>query len=155
MWEPRRLTTLWASTACHGDSFTLFTFTLRCFHVRVEHREIGVTKHGDDSRKISAQFMLILIIFHEEYKLWGSLFWVVVRSARNTLLDWRFWVVKPCISKRSRDSAGFLRVLLFCPEVRGDIFRRNVELYPIYTTFQRRNPYSSLPITANIKSADK
>jgi hypothetical protein len=25
MWEPRRLTTLWASTACHRDSFT-FTF---------------------------------------------------------------------------------------------------------------------------------
>jgi hypothetical protein len=22
MWEPRRLTTLWASTACHRDSFT-------------------------------------------------------------------------------------------------------------------------------------
>jgi hypothetical protein len=26
MWEPRRLTTLWASTACYRDSFT-FTFT--------------------------------------------------------------------------------------------------------------------------------
>jgi hypothetical protein len=25
MWEPRRLTTLWASTACYRDSFT-FTF---------------------------------------------------------------------------------------------------------------------------------
>jgi hypothetical protein len=24
MWEPRRLTTLWASTACYGASFTLF-----------------------------------------------------------------------------------------------------------------------------------
>jgi hypothetical protein len=23
MWEPRRLTTVWASTACYGDSFTL------------------------------------------------------------------------------------------------------------------------------------
>jgi hypothetical protein len=23
MWEPRRLTTLWASTACYRDSFTL------------------------------------------------------------------------------------------------------------------------------------
>jgi hypothetical protein len=26
MWEPRRLTTIWASTACYRDSFT-FTFT--------------------------------------------------------------------------------------------------------------------------------
>jgi hypothetical protein len=27
MWEPRRLTALWASTACYRDSFTLlFTF---------------------------------------------------------------------------------------------------------------------------------
>jgi hypothetical protein len=24
MWEPRRLTTLWASTACYRDSFTFF-----------------------------------------------------------------------------------------------------------------------------------
>jgi hypothetical protein len=24
MWEPRRLTTLWASTACYTDSFTFF-----------------------------------------------------------------------------------------------------------------------------------
>jgi hypothetical protein len=24
MWKPRRLTTLWASTACYGDSFTLW-----------------------------------------------------------------------------------------------------------------------------------
>jgi hypothetical protein len=26
MWEPRRLTTLWASTACYMDSFTVFFF---------------------------------------------------------------------------------------------------------------------------------
>jgi hypothetical protein len=24
MWEPRRLTTLWASTACYRDSFTFY-----------------------------------------------------------------------------------------------------------------------------------
>jgi hypothetical protein len=29
MWEPRRLTALWASTACYRDSFTFFTFTGR------------------------------------------------------------------------------------------------------------------------------
>jgi hypothetical protein len=27
MWEPRRLTTLWASTACYRDSFTVFLIT--------------------------------------------------------------------------------------------------------------------------------
>jgi hypothetical protein len=27
MWEHRRLTTLWASTACYTDSFTFYTFT--------------------------------------------------------------------------------------------------------------------------------
>jgi hypothetical protein len=27
MWEPRRLTTLWSSTACYGDSFTFFYLT--------------------------------------------------------------------------------------------------------------------------------
>jgi hypothetical protein len=27
MWEPRRLTTLWASTACYRDSFTFFYLT--------------------------------------------------------------------------------------------------------------------------------
>jgi hypothetical protein len=25
MWEPRRLTTLWASTACYSGNFTIFT----------------------------------------------------------------------------------------------------------------------------------
>jgi hypothetical protein len=29
MWEPRRLTTLWASTACYTDSFTFFYLTLK------------------------------------------------------------------------------------------------------------------------------
>jgi hypothetical protein len=28
MWEPRRLTTLWAFTACYRDSFTLFIITI-------------------------------------------------------------------------------------------------------------------------------
>jgi hypothetical protein len=28
MWEPRRLTTLWAFTACYRNSFTFFTFTI-------------------------------------------------------------------------------------------------------------------------------
>jgi hypothetical protein len=27
MWEPRRLTTLWASTACYRDSFTFTTLS--------------------------------------------------------------------------------------------------------------------------------
>jgi hypothetical protein len=27
MWEPRRLTTLWAFMACYRDSFTFFTYT--------------------------------------------------------------------------------------------------------------------------------
>jgi hypothetical protein len=30
MWEPRHLTTVWTSTVCYRDSFTLFTFLL-CF----------------------------------------------------------------------------------------------------------------------------
>jgi hypothetical protein len=28
MWEPRRLKTLWASTASYRDSFTIYTFTV-------------------------------------------------------------------------------------------------------------------------------
>jgi hypothetical protein len=31
MWEPRRLTILWASTACYRDSFTFYVY---CFHQR-------------------------------------------------------------------------------------------------------------------------
>jgi hypothetical protein len=30
MWEPRRLTTLWAFTACYKDSFTSYLFTDFC-----------------------------------------------------------------------------------------------------------------------------
>jgi hypothetical protein len=29
MWEPRRLTTLWASTACYRDNFTFYCFIPR------------------------------------------------------------------------------------------------------------------------------
>jgi hypothetical protein len=28
MWDPQRLTTLWASTACYRDSFTFFTLKI-------------------------------------------------------------------------------------------------------------------------------
>jgi hypothetical protein len=45
MWEPRRLTTLWASTACYKESFTFF--------YEVNHKE--------SSTEISADCMLILI----------------------------------------------------------------------------------------------
>jgi hypothetical protein len=35
MWEPRRLTTVWASTACYRDSFTFFftvhNYKKKCF----------------------------------------------------------------------------------------------------------------------------
>jgi hypothetical protein len=33
MWEPRRLTTLWASTACYRDSFTFYIYV----YVQVDH----------------------------------------------------------------------------------------------------------------------
>jgi hypothetical protein len=37
-------------------------------------------------------------------------------------------------------SAGFMLVLLFDPEVAGDIFSRNVGLSPNYTALQPRRP---------------
>jgi hypothetical protein len=42
MWDPQRLTTLWAFTACYRDSFTLLTFTNRGSSVSV------VTGYGLD-----------------------------------------------------------------------------------------------------------
>jgi hypothetical protein len=33
MWKPRRLTTLWASTACHRDSFTFFFLPYQSLHL--------------------------------------------------------------------------------------------------------------------------
>jgi hypothetical protein len=38
MWEPRRLTTLWASTACYRDSFTSSFTRLLSQTIRDEHR---------------------------------------------------------------------------------------------------------------------
>jgi hypothetical protein len=38
MWEPRRLTTLWTSTACYRDSFTFF-FSLTAFHSSIVIRK--------------------------------------------------------------------------------------------------------------------
>jgi hypothetical protein len=32
MWEPRRLTTLWAAMACYRDSFTFFSSTRKMYH---------------------------------------------------------------------------------------------------------------------------
>jgi hypothetical protein len=36
MWEPQRLTTLWASMACYRDSFTFFLFVAAQASGRVE-----------------------------------------------------------------------------------------------------------------------
>jgi hypothetical protein len=33
IWGPRRLTTLWASTACHRDSFTIFKDIMKQFRL--------------------------------------------------------------------------------------------------------------------------
>jgi hypothetical protein len=41
MWEPRRLTTLWASKACYGDSFTFFfLFALHVLALFLDHPSI-------------------------------------------------------------------------------------------------------------------
>jgi hypothetical protein len=53
MWEPRRLTTLWVSTACYRDSFTFFIFTF--FLVR------GGIKYG---RKLSNEALHNLKFAH-------------------------------------------------------------------------------------------
>jgi hypothetical protein len=42
MWEPRRLTTLWAFTACYRDSFTfLLVELLRLLKVQMFELEVG------------------------------------------------------------------------------------------------------------------
>jgi hypothetical protein len=38
MWEPRRLTTLWASTACYRDNFTFFLLAMQEYKC-VENKE--------------------------------------------------------------------------------------------------------------------
>jgi hypothetical protein len=50
MWEPRRLTTLWAFTACYRDSFTilyLFTMNISCLAGRIDYCSDGnsVSRH--------------------------------------------------------------------------------------------------------------
>jgi hypothetical protein len=55
MWEPRRLTSLWESTASYRDSFTFFTFTIKIHANKNEsngtlfyagYRDVG-TEQGD------------------------------------------------------------------------------------------------------------
>jgi hypothetical protein len=43
MWEPRRLTTLWAFIACYRDSFAFFAYT-------VWTEKVGVDMYEDDSK---------------------------------------------------------------------------------------------------------
>jgi hypothetical protein len=45
MWEPRRLTTLWASTACYRDSFTSYT-TIQWQETRKEQTSIPTRFHS-------------------------------------------------------------------------------------------------------------
>jgi hypothetical protein len=37
MWQPRRLTTLWAFTACYRDSFTFSPYIRKCGSLDVSH----------------------------------------------------------------------------------------------------------------------
>jgi hypothetical protein len=64
MWEHRRLTTLWAFTACYRDSLPFFVpFTLY------------ILLHASVLSKCLANLILLnlnVIIFGEEYKFWTS-----------------------------------------------------------------------------------
>jgi hypothetical protein len=44
MWEPRRLTNLWASMACYGDSFTFF-YDLPTNHVVIAIKSGVITEY--------------------------------------------------------------------------------------------------------------
>jgi hypothetical protein len=49
MWEPRRLTTLWAFKACYRDSFTFFTFfIIMIIIVIIIIIELLITQDGGD-----------------------------------------------------------------------------------------------------------
>jgi hypothetical protein len=60
MWEPRRLTTLWASTACYRDSFIFLPFIIIIINVtckpvaRQRPRNNATIQHRDSDPKISA-----------------------------------------------------------------------------------------------------
>jgi hypothetical protein len=41
MWDSRRLTTLWAFTVCHRDSFTIIIITLRLLTRHINNEELN------------------------------------------------------------------------------------------------------------------
>jgi hypothetical protein len=62
MWEPRRLATLWASTACYRDSFTI----LPKYHKHYPHTSKEVTRNGSFSFYFSlfcSSFVLCILRF--------------------------------------------------------------------------------------------
>jgi hypothetical protein len=74
MWEPRRLTTLWAWTACYRDSFTYFTFVcltdcLSCFSVR-ESEVTGraIQTEAQFSVRIYIMVLRYLSVYFEEQR---------------------------------------------------------------------------------------
>jgi hypothetical protein len=60
-WEPRRLTTLWASTACYRDSFTLYLYASFILHLP---RVVMLTWVVNIFRSVKGYFCLFLIIRH-------------------------------------------------------------------------------------------
>jgi hypothetical protein len=67
MWKPRRLITLWASTACYRDSFAIISIYL-CIYLAT-HLSIYVSSiylciydGGDDN---SVQFLFIYVLAEE------------------------------------------------------------------------------------------
>jgi hypothetical protein len=49
MWEPRHLTTLWASTASYRDSFTFFTFLTCMYNTLMSIFAFNIPRQSADS----------------------------------------------------------------------------------------------------------
>jgi hypothetical protein len=67
MWEPRRLTILWASAAFNRDIFTFFFYLYRCFHIKTWRWKISRNVMFVMSPTCSEDHQMIL------FKLWKSL----------------------------------------------------------------------------------
>jgi hypothetical protein len=77
MWEPRRLTALWASTACYRDSFTFLPFGLHTeIVVKSLTKEIFFMSHtyGLDDRGVGVRVLVGSRIFSPPRRpdgMWG------------------------------------------------------------------------------------
>jgi hypothetical protein len=167
MWESRCLTTLWASTACYGKSFTHFNYVDGS---SMFLRYVGI-RPQDDTDVTAEITILVFQIFG--WCIWSSRLarpdFIGLRTNRNSATHDRqlfFFLAlhkEPLSTKRARPAfSAFFVMLIFCTEValinprqsfRGTI-RRPGEIPHFWLNFLKKVTRGTLDMVSSCSVLD-